>query len=165
MRISGPFAALLLTACTSAQAQPVESFYRGKTVNLIIGYPPAGANDTYARLVARHLGRYIPGNPSVVARNLPGAGSLIAASRIFNAEPKDGTTLGLLSPTVPLDEKLESAAAKYLSTVWMFASSPSCFTVSKAGSGFQMPGTFRLCPLVGQSIASSSQSGSLPSLR
>jgi len=116
MRIIGPFAALLLTACTTAQAQPVESFYRGKTVNLIIGYPPAGANDTYARLVARHLGRYIPGNPSVVARNLPGAGSLIAASRIFNAEPKDGTTLGLLSPTVPLDEKLESAAAKYRST-------------------------------------------------
>ena len=115
MRIVGPFAALLLMACTSAQAQPVESFYRGKTINLIIGYPPAGANDTYARLVARHLGRYISGNPSVVPRNLPGAGSLIAASRIFNAEPKDGTTLGLLSPTVPLDEKLESAAAKYRS--------------------------------------------------
>jgi tripartite-type tricarboxylate transporter receptor subunit TctC len=115
MRIVGPFAALLLMACTSAQAQPVESFYRGKTINLMIGYPPAGANDTYARLVARHLGRYIPGSPSVVPRNLPGAGSLIAASRIFNAEPKDGTTLGLLSPTVPLDEKLESAAAKYRS--------------------------------------------------
>src|SRR5215475_15185836 len=100
MRIIGPFAALL-TACTSAQAQPVESFFPGKTVNLIIGYPPAGANDTYARLVARHLGRYIPGNPSVVPRNAPGAGSLIAASRIFNAEPKDGTSFGLMMRTLP----------------------------------------------------------------
>jgi len=115
MRITWPFAALLLMACASAQAQPVESFYRGKTVTLIIGYPPAGANDTYARLVARHLGRYIPGGPSIVPRNLPGAGSLLAASRIFNAEAKDGTTLGLLSPTIPLDEKVESAAAKYRS--------------------------------------------------
>jgi len=115
MRIIGPFAALLLMATTTALAQPAESFYRGKTVNLLIGYPPAGANDTYARLVARHLGRYIPGNPSVVPRNLPGAGSLIAASRIFNAEPKDGTSLGLLSPTIPLDEKLENSAAKYRS--------------------------------------------------
>jgi tripartite-type tricarboxylate transporter receptor subunit TctC len=96
-----------------AHAQTVENFYRGKTINLIIGYPPAGANDVYARLAARHLAKHIPGNPSVVPRNLPGAGSLIAASRIFNVEPKDGTTLGLLVPTMPLDEKLGKAAAKY----------------------------------------------------
>jgi len=113
LHVIGPFAALLLVPCTNAQAQPVESFYRGKTINLIIGYPPAGANDVYARLVARHLGRHISGNPAVVPRNLPGAGSLLAASRIFNAEPKDGTTLGLLVPTIPLDEKLENPAAKY----------------------------------------------------
>jgi tripartite-type tricarboxylate transporter receptor subunit TctC len=110
MRINWPLAALLLTPCAIAQAQPVESFYRGKTVNLIIGYPPAGANDVYARLVARHLGRHIPGNPAIVPRNLPGAGSLLAASRIFNTEPKDGTTLGLLVPTIPLDEKLDNPA-------------------------------------------------------
>jgi len=116
MRIIRPLAALLLlTPYAIAQAQPVESFYRGKSVNLIIGYPPAGANDVYARLVARHLGKHIPGTPAVVPRNMPGAGSLLAASRIFNAEPRDGTTLGLLVPTIPLDEKLENPAAKYRS--------------------------------------------------
>ena len=76
MRITWPLAALLLIPCAIAQAQPVESFYRGKSINLIIGYPPAGANDVYARMVARHLGRHIPGNPTIVPRNLPGAGSL-----------------------------------------------------------------------------------------
>jgi tripartite-type tricarboxylate transporter receptor subunit TctC len=115
MRVASAFALLLVTLllapCAIAQAQP--SFYHGRTINLIIGYPPAGANDVYARLVARHLGRHIPGNPAIVPRNLPGAGSLLAASRIFNAEPKDGTTLGLLVPTIPLDEKLENPAAKY----------------------------------------------------
>ncbi len=111
--------AVLLSPC-SAQAQSVESFYRGKTINLIIGYPPAGANDVYARLATRHLGKHIPGNPSVVPRNLPGAGSLLAASRIFNVEPKDGTTLGLLVPTMALDEKLGHAAAKYRAAEFNF---------------------------------------------
>jgi tripartite-type tricarboxylate transporter receptor subunit TctC len=97
----------------SAQAQSVEEFYRGKTLNMVIGYPPAGANDVYARMAARHLGKHIPGAPTVVPRNMPGAGSLLAANHIFNAAPKDGTTLGLLVPTLPIDEKLESAAAKY----------------------------------------------------
>jgi tripartite-type tricarboxylate transporter receptor subunit TctC len=107
------FAAAALLAAGAARAQSVESCYRGKTINLVIGYPPAGANDVYARLVARHLGPHIPGNPSIVARNAPGAGSLLAASRIFNIEPKDGTTLGLLVPAIPLDEKLGNPAAKY----------------------------------------------------
>jgi tripartite-type tricarboxylate transporter receptor subunit TctC len=61
-----------------AIAQPVESFYRGKSINMIIGYPPAGGNDLYARAVARHIGRHIPGNPTVVPRNMPGGGSLVA---------------------------------------------------------------------------------------
>src|SRR4051794_2850086 len=100
-------------ASSGAPAQSVADFYRGKPVNLVIGYPPAGANDVYARLAARHIGKHIPGTPNVVPRNMPGAGSLLAASHIFNIAPKDGTTLGLLVPTLPIDEKLESAAAKY----------------------------------------------------
>jgi tripartite-type tricarboxylate transporter receptor subunit TctC len=110
--IIGLFAAALMQ-CGVAQAQSVENFYRGKSINLIIGYPPAGANDVYARMVARHMSKHIPGNPSIVPRNVPGAGSLLAASRIFNIEAKDGTTLGLLVPTIPLDEKLGNPAAKY----------------------------------------------------
>jgi tripartite-type tricarboxylate transporter receptor subunit TctC len=98
-----------------AQAQPVADFYRGKTVTMVIGYPPAGANDVYARMVARHIGRHIPGNPNVVPRNMPGAGSLIAANHIFNVAPKDGTVLGLLVPTLPLEEALGASAVKFRS--------------------------------------------------
>src|SRR4051795_3129213 len=106
----------LFALVDAAHAQNVADFYRGKTVNLIIGYPPAGANDVYARLAARHIGKHIPGTPNVVPRNMPGAGSLLAASHIFNNAPKDGTALSLLVPTLPLDEKLENAAAKYKSS-------------------------------------------------
>lgn len=107
---------LTLTPHLGAKAQSVESFYRSKTINLIIGYPPGGANDIYARLVARHLGRHIPGSPLIISRNMPGAGSLLAANRIFNIEPKDGTTLGLLVPTIPLDERLGNAAVRFRSS-------------------------------------------------
>jgi tripartite-type tricarboxylate transporter receptor subunit TctC len=97
----------------TAAAQSVDEFYRGKTVTMIIGYPPAGANDVYARMVARHIGKHIPGNPNVVPRNMPGAGSLIAANHIFNVAPTDGTVLGLLVPTLPLEEALGASAVKY----------------------------------------------------
>jgi tripartite-type tricarboxylate transporter receptor subunit TctC len=107
------FACSVLFACAPAAAQSVESFYRGKTISFIIGYPSAGAPDVYARLVSRHIGKYIPGNPGVIARNLPGAGSLIAANHIFNVAARDGTTLGLTSPTIPLEETLGAPASKY----------------------------------------------------
>jgi len=104
--------AFLLTPA-SGQAQSVESFYRGKTVNVVIGYPPAGANDFYARAVARHIGKHIPGNPTVIPRNMPGGGSLVAANHIFNVAPKDGTTLGLIVPTAPIEEKLGAANVRF----------------------------------------------------
>src|SRR5215468_2611409 len=75
----GIAAATVVMGSSSAGAQSVENFYRGKTINFVIGYPTAGAPDIYARLVVRHLGKHIPGNPAVIARNMPGAGSLIAA--------------------------------------------------------------------------------------
>jgi tripartite-type tricarboxylate transporter receptor subunit TctC len=109
----------LVVACTcllgpgAGHAQSVEEFYRGKTVNMIIGYPPGGSNDVYARTVARHIGKHIPGNPNVVPRNMPGAGSLVAANHIFNVAPKDGTVLGLVAPTAPLEEKLGAPNIKF----------------------------------------------------
>jgi tripartite-type tricarboxylate transporter receptor subunit TctC len=78
----------------AAQDQAVADFYRGKTVRYIVGYGPGGGYDTYARLIARYLGKYIPGNPTVVAENLPGAGSKLAYSQVANALPKDGTVIG-----------------------------------------------------------------------
>ena len=105
--------AIVLFAPAVCDAQSLEAFYRGKTVTVIIGYPPAGANDLYARAVARHIGKHIPGNPTVVPRNMPGGGSLLAANHIFNVAPKDGTTLGLIVPTAPLEERLGASNVRF----------------------------------------------------
>jgi tripartite-type tricarboxylate transporter receptor subunit TctC len=99
----------------TAAAQPVADFYRGKTVSLILGYPGGGSNGIYARAVARHIGRHIPGNPTVIFRSMPGAGSLVAANHLFNLAPKDGTTLGFISATIPLEELLGMSGAKFKS--------------------------------------------------
>ncbi|MFM2445476.1 MAG: hypothetical protein RJB09_2662, partial [Pseudomonadota bacterium] len=96
-----------------AQAQTVEQFYAGKTMELIVGYPPGGSNDVYGRAVARNIGRFIGGHPQVVFRNMPGAGSILAANHIYNVAPRDGTVLGLLAATNTLDEKLGAAGVKF----------------------------------------------------
>jgi tripartite-type tricarboxylate transporter receptor subunit TctC len=80
----------------------VEDFYRGKQLTLIVGYGPGGGYDITARLVARYLGRYIPGNPTVVVQNMPGAGSMRAANALYVNEPKDGTAFGLIARDLPL---------------------------------------------------------------
>lgn len=115
LRATAAVVSLAATAGAPAcgRAQSVESFYRGKTITIVIGYPTGGAPDVFARLVARHIGSYVPGNPSVIARNMPGAGSILAANYIFNVAPRDGTTLGLVTPTIPLEETLGSSASKY----------------------------------------------------
>jgi tripartite-type tricarboxylate transporter receptor subunit TctC len=108
-------AAVVSLTPVGAMAQPVGDFYRGKTVSLILGYPGGGSNGIYARAVARHLGRHIPGNPTVIFRSMPGAGSLIAANHLFNVAPKDGTALGFISATIPLEELLGVGGAKFKS--------------------------------------------------
>jgi len=102
-------------AATPVAAQSVEAFYSGKTLNMVIGYPTAGANDRYARTLARHIGRHIPGNPNIIARNMPGSGSLAAANYLFNVAPKDGTVLSLLAATIPLEEALGTSGTKFKS--------------------------------------------------
>jgi tripartite-type tricarboxylate transporter receptor subunit TctC len=81
----------------AARADEVADFYRGKQVTLYVGFSPGGGYDAYARLLARHLGKYIPGNPMVLVQNLPGAGSLRAANYIYSVAPKDGTAFGLFA--------------------------------------------------------------------
>ena len=108
-------AAVIALAPSVAMAQSVADFYRGKTVSVILGYPGGGSNGIYARAVARHIGRHIPGNPTVIFKSMPGAGSLVAANHLFNVAPKDGTALGLISATIPLEELLGVAGAKFKS--------------------------------------------------
>jgi tripartite-type tricarboxylate transporter receptor subunit TctC len=91
---------LSLCACTgsdsgSGTGQPPSEFYRGKTVSIIVGSGAGGGFDTTARLVARHVGRHIPGAPTVIVVNMPGGGGLVAANHVFSAAAKDGTVVGL----------------------------------------------------------------------
>ena len=94
------------TACAwgalSARAEAVAEFYRGRTVTLVVGYGPGGGYDVYARLVGRHLGRHIPGNPNVVVQNMPGAGSLRAVNWLYNLAPRDGTAIAHFARNMPL---------------------------------------------------------------
>jgi tripartite-type tricarboxylate transporter receptor subunit TctC len=90
-------AAAMSLAANAAPAQDaVEAFYRGKTVTITVGSAVGGGYDTYARLVGRHLGRHIPGNPTIVVQNIPGAGSNKAASFVALQAPKDGTAIGAI---------------------------------------------------------------------
>ncbi len=91
------FVALAASLARPAHAQPVEGFYRGKNLTLAIGYTVGGGYDLYARLLARHLGKHIPGNPTIVPQNREGAGSLRATMFLYTAAPKDGTMIGTFS--------------------------------------------------------------------
>jgi tripartite-type tricarboxylate transporter receptor subunit TctC len=96
----------------AAEADPVEDFYKGKTINLIIGLGAGGGYDLSARLVAQHLGDFIPGRPTIVPRNMPSAGSIAAAEYVFNVAPRDGTVLAMFQPTFVL-EKMTDRVRKY----------------------------------------------------
>jgi tripartite-type tricarboxylate transporter receptor subunit TctC len=94
--------ALVFLAGTAVAQNAVADFYHGKQITLIVGYGPGGGYDITARLVARYLGRYIPGNPTVVVQNMPGAGSMRAANSLYVNEPKDGTAIALMARDMPL---------------------------------------------------------------
>jgi tripartite-type tricarboxylate transporter receptor subunit TctC len=94
-----------------ARAQnAVAQFYQGKTVTIVIGSTPGGGYDTYARLIARHIGKFIPGNPAVVPSNMPGAGSNVAAAAVYNTLPKDGTHVGAIYASAMLEPLLGDAS-------------------------------------------------------
>ena len=106
--------ALLLVAGLApfARAETAD-FYRGKTISNIVGFGPGGGYDLYARLVAKHLGGHIPGNPGFVVRNMPGAGSRIAGNFLSNVAAQDGTVLGFLSSAIVLDQLLDSSESRF----------------------------------------------------
>jgi tripartite-type tricarboxylate transporter receptor subunit TctC len=97
----GLFALAAVAGASAAQADPVADFYRGKTINLLIGVGVGGEYDLQARLVARHIGKHIPGNPSVVPQNMTGAGGLKMANYLYTVAPRDGTFIGMLGNNFP----------------------------------------------------------------
>src|SRR5262245_41745773 len=89
--------AAVLLATQPVRADGIEDFYKGKTISLVIGYSVGGGYDTYGRLLSRHIGKYIPGNPTVLPQNMTGAGSLKAANYLYSVAPKDGSVIGTFS--------------------------------------------------------------------
>ena len=85
-------------AVAPAHSDPVANFYKRRQVDLIVGSGPGGGYDIYARLLARHFGKFIPGHPPVIVQNMPGGGSLRAVNFLYNLAPKDGTTIGTSFP-------------------------------------------------------------------
>src|SRR5690349_10442718 len=121
-----------------AGAQDVASFYRGKTVRVVVGFSPGGGYDVYARALARHLGRHIPGNPIVVVQNMPGAASLKSVQYLNSGAPADGTLIvtfnpGLLTQSLTSPDKVP---VRFLDYAWIGNVSEDfrvCFTWNGTG--------------------------------
>jgi tripartite-type tricarboxylate transporter receptor subunit TctC len=106
LRGAGTVGALLGLTVSAAHAGAVEEFYKGKTIDFVIGYSPGATYDLYARLVARHLGDHIPGNPRIIPRNMAGAGSRVAVNYVYKVAPKDGTVLGTADQSLPVEQAM-----------------------------------------------------------
>lgn len=105
--------ALMILVARPAGADSVEDFYKGKNINLVIGYSVGGGYDLYGRLMARHIGKHIPGRPSIVPQNMTGAGSLRAAQFIYSVAPRDGTVFGTFGRTIATTPLLTPATAQF----------------------------------------------------
>jgi tripartite-type tricarboxylate transporter receptor subunit TctC len=106
-------AVAILALCPIAHAQGPADFYKGRNIDLTIGYSAGGGYDVYARLLARHMGRFISGSPTIVAKNMPGAGSLVLANWLYNVAPKDGTAFGTIGRGTAFDPLLGSTKAQF----------------------------------------------------
>jgi tripartite-type tricarboxylate transporter receptor subunit TctC len=140
-RFSFTIIALLASLPTAAMSQQsVEDFYRGKKLDMIIGYSSGGTYDLYARLVARYLGNYIPGKPLIVPRNMPGAGSRAAANWVYNIAPKDGTVLATADQSLSLQQAIGDKRINFDTTKLVYIGNPNIennTTVAWAASGIK----------------------------
>ena len=127
-----------VTASAGVLADAVADFYKGKDVELYIGYKPGGGYDGYARLIARHMGKHIPGNPNIVPKNMPGAGSVKLTNWLWEGAPQDGTVFGAVSRGVPFEPLLGNKKAKFSADQFHWVGSANnevsiCATVKKTG--------------------------------
>lgn len=108
-----------------AFAQASDDFYRGRKMEMVIGYSPGGNYDLYARLIARMLGDHIPGNPSIIPRNMPGGGSRIAAAWLSSLAPKDGTALATFDQALPIAQALRDPSLRFDVKDFIFIGNPA----------------------------------------
>jgi tripartite-type tricarboxylate transporter receptor subunit TctC len=98
---------------TPGQAQTAPEPFAGRTISLMIGFGPGGANDVWARAIARHMSKFLPGNPTIVPQNFPGAGGLRLMNELYNVSPKDGTVIGLVNRGLPFEPLLGGANVRF----------------------------------------------------
>ena len=108
-----------------ANAQPAADFYKGKSLAMVVSTSSGGGYDTMARAIARHLGRHLPAEPNILVRNMPGAGGITAMNWLYNTAEKDGTVLGLVSNSTPLDPLFGTREARYEATKFNWLGTPS----------------------------------------
>jgi tripartite-type tricarboxylate transporter receptor subunit TctC len=121
---------LLLTAAAmpAARAQSVADFYRGQSISMAVSSSAGGGYDTLSRAVAKRLGRHIPGNPSVIVRNMPGAGGILAMNYLANVAPRDGLTIGQVQNNTPFEPLFGTKEANYDATKMIWLGTPSIET-------------------------------------
>lgn len=118
--VLGALAALQGAAC----AQSPTDFYRGKTINVIVGFSAGDGTDTWARLIARRLGTHMPGSPQIVVTNVPGAGSLLATNQLANTQPRDGTVIAAINRGMPFEPLLGAVPTQFDSRTLNWLGSP-----------------------------------------
>lgn len=136
---------------TIVSAQPTPDFYSGKVVNLHVGYTVGGGYDVYARLLARYIGKHIPGQPTVTVNNMPGAGSLRLANWIYSAAPADGTAFGTIGRGIPFDQLLGRPGIQFESQRFTWIGSMNdevSVCVSMASSGVKSFDELKHKPLI-----------------
>ena len=117
-------------AAAPVRAQSVEEFYKGKTVQVQIGYGVGGTDDVWARLLAKHMQEFMPGKPNFVPSNVPGAGSLLLTNQLYNVAPKDGTVIGLFNRGVSFEPLLGGQGVRFDPAKFNFIGSPDRDTVA-----------------------------------
>src|SRR6266704_5177869 len=106
-------------------ADAISEFYNGRTVSTVVGFGPGGGYNVYARAIARHFGAHVPGHPTVVVQNVPGAAGLALANSLYNVSPRDGTVFGTFNRTIPLEPLLDGARAQFDPLKFNWLGSPS----------------------------------------
>lgn len=128
VRMSLALALIVALCAVPARADPVADFYKGAVVSMVVSTSAGGGYDTLARAIARHIGKHIPGAPTVVVRNMPGAGGIVATNYLYAAAPRDGSVLGLIQNDPPLEPLFGTSEAHFDPTKFNWLGTPSVET-------------------------------------